>query len=467
MRDQSASSYPDTSRRHFLRSSVLAGPAAVGFPAILRGQRAAKPNIVWILAEDFSPDLGCYGNKTVTTPRLDQMAAEGVRFHHAFTTAPVCSASRSAFATGMYQTTIGAHNHRSHRNDGYQLPQGVDTISRHLRRAGYHTINLREEFSPGARGAGKDDFNFNVSQPWDSNSMKDRPKDKPLYLQVNFSATHKGPAYVQARKEMKPLPQDSLSLPPYWPDHPVVRNEYANHLECANLLDRQVGQLFDYLRAEKLLDNTAVFFMGDHGQCLIRGKQWLYDAGLRVPLIAWYPEVWKAGEVRNDLALSIDMTATTALLGKASPERPFQGQDLFGRAQQQRDIVFGARDRCDMTVDRIRSARDHRFKLIRNFMPERPYTQYNEYIERQYPTLGVMKELHAQGKLNPVQSLFMQPRKPEWELYDTQADPFEVNNLADNPAHRATRDQLAARLEQWIEDSGDMGRIPEASYTYR
>ncbi|MCU0226409.1 MAG: sulfatase [Bryobacterales bacterium] len=466
MRDQSAYSCSAATRRDFLHTSAIAGSAALGFPAILRGQRGPKPNIVWILAEDFSPDLGCYGNKIVTTPRLDQMAAEGVRFHHAFTTAPVCSASRSAFATGMFQTTIGAHNHRSHRDDGYQLPQGVDTIARHLRRVGYHTVNLRGEFAPGARGAGKDDFNFNVAQPWDSNSLQDRPQDKPLYLQVNFSATHKGPAYVQARKEMQRIPPESLPLPPYWPDHPVVRNEYANHLECANLLDRQVGQLFGYLRAEKLLDNTAVFFMGDHGQCLIRGKQWLYDAGLRVPLIAWYPKVWNAGQVRNDLVYSIDMTATTARLGGAVPERPFQGQDLFDAAPP-RDILFAARDRCDMTVDRIRSARDQRFKLIRNFMPERPYTQYNEYIERQYPTLGVMKDLYAQGKLNAVQSLFMQPRKPDWELYDTRADPFEVNNLANDPAHRATRDRLAARLEQWIEDSGDMGRVPETGYTYR
>jgi len=336
-----------------------------------------------------------------------------------------------------------------------------------MRRAGYHTVNLRGEFAPGARGAAKDDWNFNVSEPWDANSLKDRPAGKPLYLQVNFSATHKGPAFLQARKEMPRIPLDSLELPPYWPDHPVVRDEYANYLECANLLDRQVGQLMDYLRAQRLLENTAVFFMGDHGQCLIRGKQWRYDAGWRVPRIGWYPGTWKAGAVRNDLVLALDMTASTALMGGATPERPMQGQDLFGDTAHRRDLLFAARDRCDMTVDRIRSARDKRYKLIRNFMPERPYTQYNEYIERQYPTLGVMKELHAQGKLNFVQQLFLQPRKPEWELYDTQADPHEVNNLADDPSLRPVRDRLASRLNAWIEESGDMGRIPEQSYTYR
>jgi N-sulfoglucosamine sulfohydrolase len=459
----------DTSRRNFLRSSAAMGSAAaLGFPALIRSQASReKPNIVWILAEDFSPDLGCYGNTTVTTPNLDKMASEGVRFGRAFTTAPVCSASRSAFNTGFYQTTIGAHNHRSHRNDGYQLPEGVDVASRHLRNAGYHSVNLRGEFAPGARGSGKDDWNFNVVEPWDANSLDGRPKDKPLYLQVNFQATHKGPAYVQARKEMSRIPPESLTLPPYWPDDPVVRDEYANHLECTNLLDRQVGQLLAYLKEQGLLENTAVFFMGDHGQCLIRGKQWLYDAGLHVPLLAWYPGVWQAGQVRDDLVLSIDMMATSLALGGATVQRPLQGQNLFGPESQQRQVIFGARDRCDMTVDRIRCVRDNRYKLIRNFMPERPYTQYNEYIERQYPTLGVMKNLFAEGKLNETQSLFMQPRKPDWELYDTQEDPHEVKNLAMSPAHRERRDRMARMLDEWIEKSGDMGRTPEESYTYR
>jgi N-sulfoglucosamine sulfohydrolase len=463
---QSAST---SSRRAFLRNSAALGSAAtLGFPGLIQAQSGReKPNIIWILAEDFCPDLGCYGNSTVTTPNLDKLASEGIRFAKAFTTAPVCSASRSAFNTGFFQTTIGAHNHRSHRNDGYQLPAGVDVISRYLRLAGYHSVNLRGEFAEGARGSGKDDWNFNVNQPWDSNSLDDRPKDKPLYLQVNFSATHKGPAYVQARKEMPRIPPESLKLPPYWPDDPVVRDEYANHLECANLLDRQVGQLLDYLRGQGLLENAAVFFMGDHGQCLIRGKQWLYDAGLHVPLLAWYPEVWNAGEVRDDLVLSIDMMASSLMLAGATVERPLQGQDLFGPESERRDVIYAARDRCDMTVDRIRMVRDQRYKLIRNFMPERPYTQYNEYIERQYPTLAVMKRWFAEGKLNDTQRLFMQPRKPEWEMYDLQEDPHEVKNLAMDPAQRDRRDRMARLLDGWITESGDMGSTLEESYTYR
>ncbi len=450
------------------RRDLLMTAAVAGFPGILHGQRGdAKPNIVWILGEDYSPDLSCYGSRTVRTPVLDKLASEGVRFDRAFTTAPVCSASRSAFCTGLFQTTIGAHNHRSHRDDGFTLPKGVKVIPEHLRDAGYYTVNLGGEFAPGARGTAKEDWNFHTVNPWDSKRLEDRPSGKPLYLQVNFSATHKGPAFVQARKEMPRIDPASLTLPPYWPDHPVVRDEYANYLESATLLDRQVGQLLEVLKKQGILSNSIVFFMGDHGQCLIRGKQWLYDAGLRVPLIAWSPGRWKAGEVREDPVLSLDMTATSLALGGVQPERELHGQDLFGPVSKRRHVVFGARDRCDMTVDRIRSVRDNRYRLIHNFMPERPYTQYNEYIEKQYPTLAVMKELYAKGELNAVQQLFMQPHKPEFELYDTLNDPFEVKNLANEPSQKARLTEMSAKIDRWIVESDDQGRAPEKSYTYK
>lgn len=442
--------------------------AVAGFPGILRGQRGdGKPNIVWILGEDYSPDLSCYGSRMVRTPVLDKLASEGVRFDRAFTTAPVCSASRSAFCTGLFQTTIGAHNHRSHRDDGFALPKGVKVIPEHLRGAGYHTVNLGGEFAPGARGTAKEDWNFHTVKSFDSKTLEGRPSGKPLYLQVNFSATHKGPAFVQARKEMPRIDPASLALPPYWPDHPVVRDEYANYLEAATLLDRQVGQLMGVLKAQGILSNSIVFFMGDHGQCLIRGKQWLYDAGLRVPLIAWSPGRWKAGEVREDPVLSLDMTATSLALGGVTPERELHGQDLFGPHAKRRSLVFGARDRCDMTVDRIRSVRDRRYRLIHNFMPERPYTQYNEYIEKQYPTLAVMKELYAKGKLNAVQQLFMQPHKPTFELYDTLNDPFEVKNLATDPSQKARLAEMSAKIDRWIVESDDQGRVLEKSFTYK
>jgi N-sulfoglucosamine sulfohydrolase len=418
-------------------------------------------NILWIIGEDMGPQFGCYGYPLVRTPNLDRLASEGVRFTKAFTTAPVCSAARSAWNTGMYQTTIGAHHHRSHRKDGYTLPQGVDLISRRLGSHGYFTANVRE-IAPGLKASGKTDFNFTAPDAFEGTHWRERRKDQPFFAQINFQETHKGPAFVEARKQEILTDPVKIPLPPYYPDHPVVRDEFANYLDAMNLLDRKVGTVLKMLDEEGLAANTAVFFFGDNGRCLIRGKQWLYDAGIHIPLLVRWPGVTKPGTIREDPVSSIDIPATAlAMAGIALPPN-MQGQVMLGPNAKRRDHIFAARDRCDNTVDRIRCIRTSRYKLIRNFMPERPYTQANNYIETQYPTLGVMKKLHAEGKLNDTQALFMQPRKPEYELYDVMADPHEVRNLADAPRHKKTFQELSTKLERWIEESNDQDRMPEA-----
>jgi arylsulfatase A-like enzyme len=169
----------------------------------------------------------------------------------------------------------------------------------------------------------------------------------------------------------------------------------------------------------------------------------------------------KAGSVRDDMVLSLDFTAES--LRAAGVELPpdLHGRPLYGPQAKPRAEVFTARDRCDMTLDRIRSVRNQRYSYIRNFMPDRPYTQHNEYIERSYPTLGVMKQLFAEGKLNETQSLFMAPRKPDEELYELAADPHEVRNLAGSSAHAATLKKMRAQLDGWLAATGDQGRFPE------
>jgi|HigsolmetaAR201D_1030396.scaffolds.fasta_scaffold10868_3 Arylsulfatase A and related enzymes len=447
-------------RREFVTGAGSAALASAGgFPAILSGTRTERPNIVLILAEDMGPYLSCYGHPVVRTPNIDRLANEGVRFNNAFTTAPVCSPSRSAFNTGLYQTSIGAHHHRSHRKDGYRLPEGVRLITDRLRERGYFTANVRA-FAEGAAGTGKTDFNFTVEKPFDGTHWNQREKGQPFYAQVNFREPHKGPAFVEARKQSNLVDPARVSLPPYYPDHPVVRDEIANFFDAIHLLDRKVGQLLDALKQDNLLDSTAIFFMGDNGTCLIRGKQWLYDEGIHVPLIARWPGVLKPGTVRDDLVLSLDMTAQTLEWAGIPIPKNFHGRPLFGSSPK-RDYIVAARDRCDMTVDRIRCVRDKRYKYIRNFMPDRPYTQYNEYIQTSYPTLSVMKQLHSEGKLNEVQSLFMQPRKPEVEFYDLQTDKYEVKNLASAPEHRERVRKYADILDRWMKDTGDQGGIPE------
>ncbi len=435
---------------------------AAGAPFLnLRAQnRNDRPNILWILGDDLGPQLGCYGHPLVHTPHADRIANEGVRFTHAFTTAPVCSASRSGWNTGVYQTATGTHNHRSHRQDGYALPDGVRLVSHRLRDAGYFTANVTA-IAPGLRASGKTDFNCKVEgKPFDGTHWNQRAKGQPFYAQINFTAPHKGPMWPLARQAKQLVDPAKVELPPYYPDHPVVRDEVANYLDAVNYWDTQVGGVLELLKSEGLLDNTAIFVFGDNGRCLLRGKQWLYDPGTHVPLLVRWPGHIKPGTVRKDPAIALDITATTLEMAGLPMPSPMHGQSLL--TGQPRQHVFTARDRCDMTVDRIRAARDSRYKLIRNFMPEKPYTQFNQYITTSYPTQNAMKELHAAGKLNPVQAQWMAPRKQEVELYDHQADPHEVRNLAGDPRHRAALTRLGGLLDRWIEETGDRGRTPES-----
>jgi arylsulfatase A-like enzyme len=446
-------------RRHFLQASAAGLAVGAGTAA------PQTPNVLWITGDDLGPQLGCYGFPLVQTPNIDRLAGEGVRFTQAFTTAPVCSASRSAFNTGMYQTSTGTHHHRSHRKDGYRLPEGVRLITDYMRDQGYFTANV-VDVAPGVKGNGKTDFNFVADKPYDGTHWRQRKEGQPFFAHVNFMAPHKGSAFVAARKQANLIDPKTVPLPPYWPDDPVVRDEYANYLDAINLLDKQVGAVLTALEADGLANNTLVFFFGDNGRCLIRGKQWLYDAGIQIPMIVRWPGQVTPGSVRKDPVSAIDMTATSIAAAGAKIPANMHGRMMFGKDAKPREAIFAARDRCDMTEDRIRCVRDSRFKYIRNFMPDRPYTQHNDYIEKQYPTLGVMKRSFAEGKLNATQSLFMQPRKPEVEFYDIVADPHEVTNLAGSPKYSKEEQRMARLLDRWMKETNDLGRTPEPRESY-
>jgi N-sulfoglucosamine sulfohydrolase len=431
-------SSPVLPRRKLLAAAGLA-------PAILRADR--RPNILWILGDDLGPQLSCYGHPLVRTPNMDRLANEGVRFTRAHTTAPVCSSSRSAFNIGLYQTFTGTHDHRSHRDDGYQLPHGARLVSQRLAEAGYFTANVLD-IAPGVRGTGKTDWNWAAPKGFEGKHWRERAAGQPFYAQINFQAPHKGPAFKAARKQKTLIDPARVDLPPYYPDHPIIRDEVANYYDAIQLLDMQVGATLDALKADGVLDNTIIFLFGDNGRCLLRGKQWLYDGGTHIPLLARYPGVVPAGQRRDDPVLSLDITAQTLTWAGLPLPKPFHGQNLFGT--KARSHIFTARDRCDMTVDRIRAVQDQRFKLIHNLMPEKPYTQHNTYIETEYPTLGVLKQLHAAGKLNSTQSLFLAERKPEWEFFDLLADPHETRNLYQAAKATGSQRSLQQRLDQWV-----------------
>ncbi len=423
-----------------------------------------RPNILWILGEDMGPELGCYGYPLVKTPNLDRLAAQGMRCTRAFTTAPVCSPSRSALITGMYQTTIGAHNHRSHRDDGYKLPKPVRTLPDLFREAGYFTANVKTP-APGLRVGGKTDFNFDAGKVFDGTDWNQRRPGQPFYAQVNFAEPHRArPPRVWSRADIleEHIDPNKVILPPYYPDHPIVRQDWAGYLDNIVVLDGKVGAVLKRLEEEGLAENTVVFFLGDNGRCHVRGKQFLYDGGIHIPLIIRYPGHIEPGTVNDELISGIDISATSLKLAGIDPPSWMQGRVFLGPDRDPpREYIVAARDRCDETVDRIRCVRTKKWKYIRNFYPDRPYTQPNAYKERSYPALAVMKKLYAAGQLNEVQAHFMKPTRPAEELYDLEADPHETRNLAENPEYREVLLELRGILDRWMKETDDQGRFPE------
>jgi len=428
----------------------------------------AQPlNVVWILADDLGHALGCYGQAQVRTQHLDQLAAEGRRYTHCFTTAPVCSPSRSALFTGRYQTTIQSHNHRT--ANPRPLPAGVRTLTDHFRAAGYHTVNLAppaksrgmRDSNAGAGGSGKTDFNFAVDRPYDGTDWKTRAPGQPFFAHVNLLAPHRGAPWKQLADRPDHFDRAALRLPVYMPDHPVVVEDYVNYLRAVELLDEHVGLVLARLQREDLLKNTVIVFMGDNGEPLYRSKQFLYDGGLRVPLIIRWPDGRHAGTVDDQLVSGIDVPATVLGLAGLPADPGMHGRDFVASVTPARDHVIAARDRMGLGSDRMRAVRTARHKYIRNYLPGIPYMQLNPYKEISYPPWNLIKTLAWEGKLTPVQALFAAPSKPFEELYDLMSDPDEVRNLAQDPAHRSTIRELRGLLDRWLVEYPDQGAVME------
>ena len=445
---------PQLSRRAMLGAAAASGLRAAG----------TRPNILWILSEDISPNLSCYGEPLVQTPNIDAMARGGVRFNRAYTTAPVCSASRSAFITGQYQTSFGAHNHRTLYRKPLAAP--VRLVTDRLRDVGYFTVlssagpSRKDGRQAGSNGSGKTDFNFDAQRPFDGHDWSQRKSGQPFFAQLTLQESHKGYGWPLGRKVTARIDQSKLKLPPYYPDHPVARDEYANYLEAIQLVDVYVGEILSRLRREGILENTLVFFMGDNGSCTFRGKQFLYEGGIRVPLIAHGPGI-AAGTVRDDLVSSLDMTAATLAAASVAVPTTLHGRDMLASNAVPRPHIYAARDRCDIAIERMRCVLDSRYKYIRNFLPGIPYMQPNPYKEREYATWGLVKRLKAEGKLDGVPSLFAADNKPVEELYDLQADPHEVRNLAGAAEHGERLKSMGALVDKWIKDTNDHGATME------
>jgi arylsulfatase A-like enzyme len=433
---------------------------------------APRPNIVWIIVDDMSANFSCYGEKLIQTPNVDRLAREGIRFSKAFVTAPVCSPCRSALITGCYQTTIGAHHHRSGRGElKITLPENVAPIPLLFQQAGYYTCIGGHDATDN--NLGKTDYNFEWNRKmYDGNDWSARKRGQSFFMQVQLhggkfrgNQPNRNWQNRVARELGSNTKSDDVMLPPYYPRDPVLLQDWADYLDCCRYTDKQVGDVLSRLEKEKLLDDTVIFFMTDHGISHGRGKQFLYDEGIHVPFIVRGPGIG-AGILRDDLIEHIDLAATSlALAGIGIPDW-MQGRNVLAQDYVERRAVFAARDRCDETMDRVRSVRTERFKYIRNYLPDRPLLQPNRYKDGK-AIIKRLRELHSAGKLDDLpDSLLFASRRPNEELYDLSIDPYELNNLATSPHHQTTLQAMRTQLAQWEASTVDKGREAEPPAMY-
>jgi len=459
--------------------------AFLGLLPCLVAAEAKKPNILWLIGENITHDLGCYGAKDVHTPNLDQLAADGVRYTRVFATNPACAPSRSAFFTGMYQTTTGTHPMRSHRSDDFRLPTGVRPVTHWLRDAGYFTANIKTVAGTPV-GTGKLDLNFVKEGPIydeDSDEWAALKSRQPFFAVVNSmeceydiydrqSAKKERVEWVGEREQVAYAKAESVVPPPYYPDHPIVRQEWARYLNSVSGMDLRIGRVLTQLRADGLEDDTIIVFFADNGRLDPRGIHWCYDSGLRVPMIIKWPAhfpappQYRAGTVDDRILSLIDVSATT--LSFAGIARPplMQGRTFLGaEIDPPRTYAFAARDRIDETVQRIRSVHDARYHYLRTFSTGPTFASLNRYKEKCFLIIPLMRELLADGKLSGPPLDLMQRRGPCEELYDTQADPHEVANLiaSTRPEDHDALTRLRAALETWITETHDQGVTPEAA----
>jgi uncharacterized sulfatase len=453
-------------------------PSLSGFAAIVMGFGFAdachgaglidaRPNIVWIVGEDLGPELACYGDANALTPNLDRLARAGVRFTRAFTHAPVCAPSRSGLVTGRYPTSLGTHHMRS------TLLKPPPLFTDYFLPAGYLIC------WPTRTPFGKTDFNFavpagafDVVTDW----TRAIPRDRPFFGFFNIETSHESQIRAPATRLAENLASLSpaerhdskkMRVPAYHPDTPVVRRDLANYYDLVTAVDHKVGEVLKAIDDAGVADRTVVFFTGDHGRGLPRSKRWVYDSGTHVPLIIRWPGKIAPASVRNDLVCFLDLPATALALAGVDVPREFQGRVILGpKSQPAPTYVFAARDRMDETYDRIRGVRGERFHYIRNFHPELPYSQPIAYAE-EMPTLKEWRRLHKEGKLNRIQDAFFAATKPAEELYDAEADPDEVHNLAADPRFRAIVQEYRIALNRWMESTGDLGAIPESELVRR
>ncbi|MGB6219762.1 sulfatase family protein [Haloferula sp.] len=422
----------------------------------------AKPNILWITTEDNSPQwLGCYGNEEAQTPRLDELAKQGNRFLHAYSNAPVCAVARSMILNGAYAVTMGTQHMRSR----HRIPKSYRPYVSYLRENGYYCTNNS-----------KTDYNFEGDDRkiWDECSPKanyeTRPEGAPFFAIINLTTTHESSLFPDKNpagpKRVKPA---DVKVPPYLPDLPEVRSDIGRYHDRMTLMDREVGEILDKLEKQGLAEDTIVFYYSDHGGPTPRGKRYLKETGVRVPMMIRVPEKFrklspfKPGEVIEELVGFVDLAPTLlSLIGLETPAQ-MQGRAFLGdhrKEPAEDDIVFLEADRFDEIYGMRRGLSDGRWKYIRRFTPTKPAAPYSFY-QFSMPSWVAWRKAWQDGKLDEQYARMWETPQPVEELFDLKSDPWEIENLASDPAHAEKLVAMRERLKAEMIELKDTGVIPE------
>jgi N-sulfoglucosamine sulfohydrolase len=422
-----------------------------------------RPNVLWLTCEDISPNLGCYGDSYAITPHLDQLASQSVRYTNAVGICGVCAVNRSCLITGMYPSTIGSQDMRSQ----IRLPSALPTSSQLLRHAGYYCTNNS-----------KTDYNFPTpKEAWDDCSRnahwRNRGPEQPFFAVFNYTGTHESQVWQDnhsrhaAKLDATELHDpDHAPVPPFHPDAPEVRRDWANYYDNITSLDKWIKVRLDELQEAGLSENTIVFFYSDHGAGMPMCKKWVWDWGLRVPLIIRFPDMYRRlapgdpGTVTDRLVSFVDIPPTLLSLAGSDIPDTMQGQAFLGRQiRAPRRYAFAIRDRMAEWYATVRVVRDRQYQYHRNFMPHLPWTPFTSYTLTM-PTAQIWTKLHEEGALNEIQDRYFLP-KPSEELYDLKADPHMVRNLATEPQFQEVRDRMRLELHDWQLRTRDLGLLSE------
>jgi N-sulfoglucosamine sulfohydrolase len=432
---------------------------------------ANLPNILWITSEDNAAHwIGCYGNPQASTPRIDKLAKDGIRFTHAYSNAPVCAVARSTILMGAYATTMGTQHMRSR----HPIPSSFRSYVSHLREAGYYCTNHS-----------KTDYNFQGEDEmlWDESSGKahyrNRPEGKPFMAVFNLTETHESNLFPkQVTKNRKQgiipsqprIPPAEVVLPPSQPDLPEMRADAAIYHDCITAMDKKVGELLDELEKAGLADDTIVFYYSDHGGAMARGKRYLEDSGVRVPMIAHFPKKWRhlapftAGSVIDEPVAFVDLAPTVlSLAGIATPDS-MQGRAFLGKlraAPREVEFLFG--DRFDDKPGMRRGITDGKFKYIRCFSPHLAGAPHSSYALGQ-PSWTAWQAAAREGKLKRYHHDLWQTPQPVELLFDLQADPWEIDNLAADTKYSERLVTMRERLRKQMIETYDTGVVPEGMW---